>query len=52
MLLQIELGERHAYLTIKKGMKSDDGPYRLTLDNDLGSDSAVINVNINGKAYY
>jgi serine/threonine protein kinase len=43
----IEVGDRHAFLTIKKGDKADDGPYRLTLENDLGTDSAVIKIQVN-----
>jgi len=46
---RIETGERHAILTIKGSDKMDDGPYRLSLENDLGTDSAVIKIQINGK---
>ena len=46
---KIDVGDRHAFLTIKKADKADDGPYRLTLENDLGSDSAVIKVQVNGE---
>ena len=45
----IEVGDRHAFLTIRKADKADDGPYRLHLENELGSDSAVIKIQINGK---
>ncbi|XP_074660014.1 twitchin-like [Tubulanus polymorphus] len=44
---KIEVTERHAFLTIKKAEKEDEGPYRLTLENDLGTDSAVIKIQIN-----
>ena len=44
----IEVTERHAILTIKEADKFDDGPYRLNLENSLGSDSAVFKVQING----
>ncbi|KAK2158172.1 hypothetical protein LSH36_175g03003 [Paralvinella palmiformis] len=44
---RIETGERHAILTIKGSDKMDDGPYRLSLENDLGTDSAVIKIQIN-----
>lgn len=44
-----EVTERHAILTIKDASKLDDGPYRLSLENDLGSDSAVLKVQVNGK---
>lgn len=29
----------------------DDGPYRLSLENDLGTDSAVIKIQINGNLF-
>ncbi len=44
---QVEIGDRHAFLTIKKSEKKDDGPYRLTLENELGTDSCVIKVQVN-----
>ncbi|KAK2180733.1 hypothetical protein NP493_429g01145 [Ridgeia piscesae] len=44
---RVETGERHAILTIKAAEKSDDGPYHLQLENDLGMDSAVIKIAIN-----
>ena len=45
----VSVGERHAFLTIKNAQKCDDGPYRLQLDNDLGSDHAVLKLAVNGK---
>ena len=45
---RVETGERHAILTIKAAEKSDDGPFHLEVENDLGMDSAVIKVAING----
>lgn len=45
----IEITDRHAILTIKDANKDDDGPYRLSLENDLGADSAIIKIQINGK---
>ena len=45
----IEVGDRHAFLTIKNCDKSNDGPYRLVLENDLGTDSVVVKVQVNGK---
>ena len=45
----VDIGERHAILTINRTDKVDDGPYRLQLENDLGSDSAVIKIAINGE---
>ncbi|RUS77263.1 hypothetical protein EGW08_014977, partial [Elysia chlorotica] len=44
-----EITERHAILTIKDASKLDDGPIRLQLENDLGSDSAVLKVQINDR---
>lgn len=44
-----EVTERHAILTIKDANKDQDGPYRITAKNDLGSDSAVIKIQINGR---
>ena len=46
---KIEFGERHAILTIRNADRSDDGPYRLQLDNELGTDSAVIKIAVNGE---
>jgi hypothetical protein len=37
-----EVTERHATLTIKDANKDQDGPYRITAENNLGSDSAEI----------
>ncbi|XP_065941806.1 twitchin isoform X17 [Magallana gigas] len=44
-----EVTDRHAILTIKEATKEDDGPYRLTLENELGTDSAVIKIQINDR---
>jgi hypothetical protein len=46
---KVEIGERHAILTIKNADRTDDGPYRLQLENDLGTDSAIIKIAVNGK---
>ncbi|ESO03551.1 hypothetical protein HELRODRAFT_191869 [Helobdella robusta] len=43
----IELKERHAILTVQKSDRSDNGEYRLSLENDLGSDSAIIKIAVN-----
>ena len=45
---KVEVGDRHAILTIRNSDRMDDGPYRLELDNDLGTDSAIIKIAING----
>lgn len=47
-----EVTERHAILTIKDANKDQDGPYRITAKNDLGSDSAVIKIQINGRTSF
>jgi hypothetical protein len=44
----IDVTDRHAFLTIKSAVKDDDGPWRLQLDNDLGTDSALIKIQVNG----
>ncbi|XP_059156398.1 twitchin-like isoform X4 [Physella acuta] len=44
-----EVTERHAILTIKDASKLDDGPYRLQLENELGSDSTVLKVQVNDR---
>ena len=45
---KVEVGDRHAILTIRNSDRMDDGLYRLELDNDLGTDSAIIKIAING----
>ncbi|XP_052825204.1 twitchin isoform X2 [Octopus bimaculoides] len=45
----VEITDRHAILTIKDANKDDDGPYRLSLENDLGADSAIIKIQINDR---
>ncbi|XP_069132541.1 twitchin-like isoform X9 [Argopecten irradians] len=44
-----EVGERHALLTINHASKEHDGPFRLVLENDLGSDEAVIKIQVNDR---
>ena len=46
-----EVTEHHAILTIKEANREDDGPYRLTLENELGTDSAVIKIQVNGETH-
>lgn len=46
---KVEVGDRHAFLYIKDAQKMDEGPYRLQLENDLGTDSAVIKIQVNGR---
>jgi len=46
---KVEIGERHAILTIKNADRLDDGPYRIQCDNDLGTDSAIIKIAVNGE---
>ncbi|XP_064634017.1 twitchin-like isoform X9 [Lineus longissimus] len=45
----IDVTERHAILTIKDACKADEGPYRLQLENELGTDSAVIKIQVNDR---
>lgn len=45
----VEVKERHAILTIRDGSKLDSGPYRITAENDLGQDSAIIKIQISDR---
>ena len=45
----VEDAERHAVLTIPNAERKDSGEYELTAENEVGSDSAVIHICINGK---
>jgi len=44
----VDVTERHALLTIRSAANEDSGPWRLQLDNNLGTDSAIIKIQING----
>lgn len=46
---KVEVKDRHAILTIRDGSKIDSGPYKITAENDLGQDSAIIKIQISGK---
>lgn len=48
---RVEVGERHAFLYIKAADKCDDGPYRLVLENELGQDSAMLKIQVNGESF-
>lgn len=41
--------DRHAILTIRDVNKDDSAQYRVVADNDLGTDSAIIKIQISGK---
>ena len=41
--------ERHAILVIRNTSKEDNGPYQIRAENELGSDSAIINVMISDR---
>ena len=43
---KVEAGDRHALLKIQNAEKFDRGSYVLTIENELGSDSAIIKVEI------
>ncbi|CAD7001755.1 unnamed protein product, partial [Ceratitis capitata] len=45
----VEVKERHAVLTIRDGSKLDSGPYVINADNDLGSDTATIRIQISDR---
>lgn len=44
----VETQQRHAILTIRDVTHLDTGNYRLTAENELGSDSALIKIQISG----
>ena len=46
---ELEVKERHALIVIKDASRLDDGPYRLYAENELGSDSAVIEIRISDR---
>ena len=37
------------FVLTQDASKDDDGPYRLSLENTLGNDSAVIKIQVNGE---
>ncbi|XP_022091183.1 twitchin-like isoform X3 [Acanthaster planci] len=43
----VEDTDRHAVLTIANAERKDSGEYELTAENEVGSDSAFIHVNVN-----
>ncbi|XP_067613922.1 twitchin isoform X10 [Eurosta solidaginis] len=45
----VEVKERHAVLIIRDGSKLDSGPYIITAENDLGFDTATINIQISDR---
>lgn len=45
----MEVKDRHAILTIRDGSKIDSGPYRITAENELGQDSAIIKIQISDR---
>lgn len=45
----VETQQRHAILTIRDVTNLDTGNYRLTAENELGSDSAIIKIQISGE---
>jgi hypothetical protein len=46
---QVKTEDRHALLTIMDVSKTDSGPYTITIDNELGSDFALINVQVSDR---
>ena len=44
----VEQQQRHAILTIRDVTNLDNGNYRITAENEMGSDSAVIKIQISG----
>lgn len=45
----IQITDRHATLTIRDASKIDSGPYRLTAENELGQDTAIIKIQISDR---
>ncbi|XP_073811656.1 projectin protein bent isoform X33 [Musca autumnalis] len=45
----VETKERHAVLTIRDGSQLDSGVYRITAENDLGSDTADVVIQISDR---
>ncbi|XP_065220483.1 twitchin isoform X27 [Planococcus citri] len=45
----VEVTERHAILTIRDVNKDDSAQYRVVADNDLGTDSAIIKIQISDR---
>ncbi|KPU74929.1 uncharacterized protein Dana_GF19006, isoform G [Drosophila ananassae] len=45
----VEVKERHAVLIIRDGSRLDSGPYRITAENELGSDTAIVQVQISDR---
>lgn len=45
----IIIQDRHATLVIRNTSKEDNGPYTITAENELGVDTAVVNVIISDK---
>ncbi len=46
---EVKTEARHALLTIKDSSRIDSGAYTITADNELGSDFALINVQISDR---
>ncbi|XP_058812495.1 twitchin isoform X5 [Topomyia yanbarensis] len=45
----IETRERHTVLTIRDGTQLDSGTYTITIENELGQDTADINIQISDR---
>lgn len=46
---EVVVKERHAVLTIRDTSRLDGGPYRIHAENELGTDSAIIKVQISDR---
>lgn len=46
----VETQQRHAILTLRDVTNLDTGNYRLTAENELGSDSVIIKIQISGNS--
>ena len=45
----MEVGPKNAVLIVKKAERSDEGPYKVELENDQGSTTADTNVKVLSK---
>ena len=46
---QMEVGPKNAVLIVKKAERSDEGPYKVELENEQGSTTADTNVKVLSK---
>jgi hypothetical protein len=47
--VSIDVTDRGITLTIRNADKNTSGPYKIKLDNNLGSDEATLRINVSGQ---